>query len=297
MSHLRVSQLNKMFKKQAVFKDADLTLTESGIYGLVAPNGYGKTTLLNMISGLSSYDSGEITIFDQSVKENANKNMSYLQGNHVLYPYLTGLDHLNFISQIHQLPKSRMDQIANIYEISDYLKKKVGKYSLGMKQRLLLAMAMMKEPKLLLLDEPLTGLDPTSTVIVREALLEAERGGATILISSHDLNELDKLTDTVFFIENKQLILETVKKSGKESVHVIINIEQVLLFTEMLNVMKAQWKSEKEGVFQIEVSKGDGSRLIKKFMMQGIDFVHFSVEHEALEELYKKKYTHGGKEQ
>lgn len=127
----------------------------------------------------------------------------------MLYDYLTGLDHLDFIRLAQKLPKSRVDEVIEEMNIADYVKKKVGSYSLGMKQHLLIAMALLNKPKLLILDEPLNGLDPTSVILVRRLLKALAEEGSVVLISSHTLSEIDQLTDNVLFLKDGRLVEST----------------------------------------------------------------------------------------
>jgi ABC-2 type transport system ATP-binding protein len=126
----------------------------------------------------------------------------------VLYEYLTGYDHLQFICDVQGLPKKQLFDTAERIGITSYLNKKVKNYSLGMKQHLLLAMAVVNKPKLMILDEPLNGLDPTSAIRVRELLLALRDEGTTILLSSHNLAEIDRVTSSILFLKKGNLIKE-----------------------------------------------------------------------------------------
>ena len=178
---------------------------------MVGPNGSGKSTLLNIITNLLTADCGNVTVLG---KNNRNpdifKEIAFMQDNSVLYEYLTGYDHLQFIGDVQGISKKQITDTAERIGISGYLNKKVGNYSFGMKQHLLLAMAVLNAPKLLILDEPLNGLDPTSAIRVRELLVELHKAGTTILLSSHNLAEIDQVTSTILFLKNGELIKENI---------------------------------------------------------------------------------------
>lgn len=154
-------------------------------------------------------------------KENTNPAIfheaSFLKDHSVLYEYLNGIDHLHFIAATQKLPKERVEEVIDLLEIRPYVKRKVREYSLGMKQHLLFAMALLNKPKLMIMDEPLNGLDPTSVVRVRKLLKDLVKEGTTILISSHTLAEIDKLTDKIYFLKDGTILEDPYKGESMSS--------------------------------------------------------------------------------
>lgn len=219
---LNINELTFEYGEKKVFEEANLIIEEAGIYGLIGPNGSGKTTLLQLIVGLLPHNKGQIELFGRS--EVYAKEVSFVQDNSVLYPYLSGYEHLSFICEQQGIDKQDIQQIAEQLEMTAYLKDKTKTYSLGMKQRLLLAMGLIKKSKILLLDEPLNGLDPTSTILVREALLQSAKTGGTILVSSHNLAEIDRITDQIFFIRDQQIIYEQLNELNEN--HLVVQVSQ-----------------------------------------------------------------------
>lgn len=206
---LSVDDIHKTYGQEQVLKGISFAIETPQILALVGPNGSGKSTLLNIITNLLTANRGEVSILGKSNKDpNIFKDISFMQDNTVLYDYLTGYDHLQFIGDVQGLSKQQLLNTAERIGISSYLNKKVKNYSLGMKQHLLLAMAVVNEPKLLILDEPLNGLDPTSAIRVRELLLELFEQGTTILLSSHNLAEIDRVTSKILFLKSGLLIQE-----------------------------------------------------------------------------------------
>ncbi|MFM1539471.1 ABC transporter ATP-binding protein [Helcococcus bovis] len=209
MSILKLENVTKKFGKQEVLKGINMHIENPGIYAVIGPNGAGKSTLFNVISNLLKPNSGEIEVVG---KKNTNSDIffevSFLKDNRVLYDYLTGYDHLAFIKTAQKLSKERIDEVVEKLQIAHYMNKKTGDYSLGMKQHLLIAMAMMNKPKLMILDEPLNGLDPTSVIKVRHLLKELVESGTAILISSHTLSEIDLLTDQIMFLKDGRIVEE-----------------------------------------------------------------------------------------
>lgn len=209
MDIITVSNLTKYYGKHLVLDHVSFKINQTEIIAIVGPNGSGKSTLLNTITNLIKPTGGTVTIFGKAhTNPDVFKEIAFMQDHSVLYDYLTGYDHLQFIADVQSLSKERIIETAKLIGNDSYLHKKVKHYSLGMKQHLLLAMAIINKPKLLILDEPLNGLDPTSAIMVRELLLHLHQQGTTILLSSHNLGEIDRITTKILFLKNGKLISE-----------------------------------------------------------------------------------------
>ena len=223
---LSVKDIHKSYGKEKVLRGITFEIKEPQIIALIGPNGSGKSTLLNIITNLLAADRGEVTILNKTNKDpNVFREISYMQDNSVLYDYLTGYDHLQFIGDVQGIPKEQIIKTAERVGMAGYLNKKVKNYSLGMKQHLLLTMAIVNDPKLLILDEPLNGLDPTSAIRVRELLLALYESGTTILLSSHNLGEIDRLTSKILFLKDGSLIKEDI--SEYEQIHYELVVDDV----------------------------------------------------------------------
>lgn len=287
-SILTIRQLRKHFGHKVIFDGASLEIASPGVYGLVAPNGYGKTTLLNIIAGLTGF-SGEVSIFGKPADQVSSRDFAYLQNNQVLYDYLTGYDHLLFLCKLHHLDKQKIHEMAVRFDMTDYLHKKTGKYSQGMKQRLLLAIALIKEPTFILMDEPLTGLDPTSTLILRETLLELAEQGTTMLISSHDLNELDKVTDQIFFIDDQQIQYSRINAEENQYIQLVVPMalaDQALAVFEQTGVVVT---ARRENEFTLLKPEGEVD-LLGLLTKNDIRVDSYQTRRTGSETLYKEKY-------
>ena len=207
-----VTNLKKNYKNQEVLKGIDIQVETPQILALVGPNGAGKTTLMNCMMNLLPFNEGHITFLGKKHTDTSMfYDVSYMQDNRILYGDLTAHDHLAFICDIQKIPKTNIYAVAGRVGMESYLQKRVRSFSLGMKQHLLLAMAIINEPKVLLMDEPINGLDPTSAINMRNILLELHAEGTTILISSHNLDEIDRLTNTIYFMKNGNLLKESLE--------------------------------------------------------------------------------------
>ncbi|SET83190.1 ABC-2 type transport system ATP-binding protein [Oceanobacillus limi] len=223
-----IDNLKKRYKKEWVLKGINIKVEAPQIIALVGPNGSGKTTLLNCMTHLLDFNEGTVELIGKKHTDpSIFKEVSYLQDNRILYGNLTGFDHLKFICSVQKIPDVNIKKVAERVGMYEYLKKRVRNYSLGMKQHLLLAMSIINEPKLLLLDEPLTGLDPTSAITMRNILLELYQEGTTILLSSHNLDEIDRLTNTIYFMKDGSILKESLLKlNTKQYIATLNNVDK-----------------------------------------------------------------------
>ena len=213
MSVLKVQNLTKTYGKHKVLDDVSLEIQPGTLVALVGPNGSGKTTFLNAIANIINVNGGTVEILGRSNKDvSIYHKYSYMIDNTVLYGYLTGLDHLKFVCETRKLSKDKLKNAVETVGITRFITKKVKEYSLGMKQQLLFAMAILNEPEFLVLDEPFNGLDPTTIIKVRKILLALKEGGTTVFLSSHNLAEVDQMTSHIVFIKDGKLIEEDISQ-------------------------------------------------------------------------------------
>lgn len=232
---LSIEHLTKSYKDNIVLDDISFSISEPSIIGLVAPNGSGKTTLFDVITNIQKADNGIIQAFGVSnTLEMFFRKMSYMQDNKVLYPELSALDHLTYVAGCHRLKQEVVTNLVDKLHMSHYLKMKTKNYSLGMKQTLLLGMAVINQPKLLLLDEPINGLDVTACNVFRDIINELHEAGSTIIISSHNLEEIEKLTSKVLFLKDGVLlsgddeeIIQKIEETPAEYVVILDSTEKL----------------------------------------------------------------------
>ena len=188
---LECKNLYKEINDKEILTNINLKLEEKDILGLIGPNGSGKTTTIKTILSLQKITKGEIFIDNHNIKtdyKNAISQVGAIIENPDLYTYLTGLENLLIPATIYNINKERIEEVINLVGLSQRINDKVSKYSLGMKQRLGIAQAIIHKPKLLILDEPTNGLDPEGIKELRSLLLKLkEQENMTILISSHNL--------------------------------------------------------------------------------------------------------------
>lgn len=209
--YLSVKNLHKYFGKRHVIDDLSFDLYSGEILGFLGPNGAGKSTTIKMIMGFLSVDHGQITILGKDHQAEYEEAMASIGGiveNPEMYFNLTGRLNLEMYRRLHPgVPKSRVDEVIKLLHMEKRADEKVKRYSLGMKQRMCIAQALLHEPKVLILDEPTNGLDPAGIHELRDLLIDlAHRQGMAVLISSHQLPEIQKICDRVMIIDRGRLI-------------------------------------------------------------------------------------------
>ncbi len=207
---LKVKNLTKKFNDRVAVNNLTLEISEGEIFGFLGPNGAGKTTAIRMITGLAKMDSGEVYICGKSIKtefEKAIVNVGGIIENPEMYKNFSGLDNLKYYASLYNdISKERIMNIVELVELKDRIKDKVKTYSLGMKQRLGIAQALLHYPKLLILDEPTNGLDPKGIIDLRRFLKKiSQKDKMAILISSHNLSEMELLCDKIGIINHGKL--------------------------------------------------------------------------------------------
>lgn len=210
---IKTISLTKQYGKKTVVKDLDLNVTKGSIYGFLGPNGAGKSTTMKMILGLAKPTKGSIEVLGKALNQDNRlsilKNTGSLIESPAYYGHLNGRENLQLICMLKQIQEKEIDRVLKIVHMENQQTKKVSQYSLGMKQRLGLAAALLGNPKLLLLDEPTNGLDPAGIQEMRELICTLpENYNMTVLISSHLLSEIDQMATHVGIIDKGELIFQ-----------------------------------------------------------------------------------------
>ncbi|MBP5165411.1 MAG: ABC transporter ATP-binding protein [Lachnospiraceae bacterium] len=210
---LEIKNLTKKYGDKVAVYNLSLSLESGKICAFIGKNGAGKTTTLKCCVGMLSFEQGEITINGISVKNDpiaVKRNIAYIPDNPDIYEFMTGIGYLNFIADIFGLSKEvreeRIRRIADTFDLTADLAQNVSAYSHGMKQKLVIISALIHEPKLLLMDEPFVGLDPTAAFHLKEEMHALCAKGGAILYSTHVLEVAQKLCDSVVIIKDGKLV-------------------------------------------------------------------------------------------
>lgn len=225
---LQTTDLCKSFVKQKAVDKISLSVQESSIYGLLGPNGAGKSTILKMLTGMLRPTSGKIE-FDGHPWKRADLNkIGALIENPPIYENLTAWENLKVRTTIFGLPDTRITEVLKIVDLTDTGEKKSGQFSMGMKQRLGIAIALVNHPKLLILDEPTNGLDPIGIQELRELIKSLPSQGITIILSSHILSEVQQIVDHIGIITNGKLGYQDAISPGQ-------NLEEIFMQVAAMN--------------------------------------------------------------
>ena len=219
---LKVEGLSKSFKKRRIVDNVSFEAKAGEILGFLGANGAGKTTTIRMITGLISADSGTVIIDGHNIKSNFEKamdNVGAIVEIPFLYEYMTGMENIKLFAKLYKASEEWVNEAIKVSGLKDRLNDKVKEYSLGMKQRIGLAVALMKQPKLLILDEPTNGLDPMGIKDLREFLKDLSHNkNISVVVSSHILMEMEQLCDRVVIIsDGKVICTKTMDEINKES--------------------------------------------------------------------------------
>lgn len=213
---VEIKNLEKSFKKQPVLKNISLSIPENCVYGLLGPNGAGKSTLLKMITGLMRPDSGQIVFQGHPWSRKDLKKIGGLIETPPIYENLSAWENLKIRALMLGETEDRIREVLKIVDLTDTGKKPSGKFSLGMKQRLGIAMALLGHPKLLILDEPVNGLDPLGIQELRHLIRSFPDQGITVVVSSHILSEIQLTADYIGIMANGRLGYEGIVDESQD---------------------------------------------------------------------------------
>ena len=292
MKVLEVKNINKFFGKKQILKDINFDIEEGEILGFVGPNGSGKTTTIKIILGLQKASSGEVYINGKNVKENFENaiiKVGAIVESPDMYMYLSGLDNLKLVANYYNISHDKIDSIVEFVGLKDRIKDTVSKYSLGMRQRLGIAQAILNKPNLLIVDEPTNGLDPSGIIEFRKMLKElAKKEKMSIFISSHNLAEIENICDKVLLINEGEIVSLDVlhEKNDKDKYKLELNSTKKLENKENIEIID-------ENFINYYGEKEDISKFIEFLVSKKIKIYSVVKDKESLEDIFIKKT--GGK--
>ena len=255
---LKCENLCKHFGKKQILNNVSLEVKKGDILGFIGPNGAGKTTTIKLILGLQNIDSGTVKINGYDIQKNFEKaieKVGTIVENPDLYMYLSGYENLKLIKNLYKnVDNKRIDEVVKLVKLEQRINDKVSKYSLGMRQRLGIAQALLNRPNLLILDEPTNGLDPEGIKELRDLIKDlAKKENMAIVISSHNLAELESFCNKVTIIKNGKIVetssINEVKKVEQSYIIELDNLEGIE------EVLKASIEKINETTFKLNANK------------------------------------------
>lgn len=285
---VKIYHLSKSYGEQLVLDDISFEIFEGEIIGFIGPNGAGKSTLMKCICNLIKMDSGKVTICGKDLIENRSEALllqSSLIENPGLFPTMTGLQNLKLFASLKDVSKERLQEMIEYTRLGKQINKKVSAYSMGMKQRLALAIALLSEPRFLMLDEPMNGLDPTGVFELREELRNmVDKYNMALLISSHQLNEIEKIADRIIYIDGGH-IKEVEKKVSELKYQLKLDkeLKDVKIYHNCMQVDTLVYSF----IFKDELEL---SNTLQSILEQNINILDLNKVVEDLEDEYSKIY-------
>lgn len=294
MMTLKIEHVTKRFGDFTAVDDLSLTVGEGTMHGFLGANGAGKTTTFRMILGLLNANEGQITWNNQAISYATSPEIGYLPEERGLYPKMKVEEQLVFLGQLRGMKKNEAKRALTEWlermEISHYLTKKVEELSKGNQQKIQVIASLMHNPKLLILDEPFSGLDPVNVEMLKNAILEFRRNGATILFSSHRMDHVEELCEQLSIVHHgKQIVngtLRDVKRSfGKQNVRIHSDYDLSLL--NQVSGVESVHKSVEGSVYQV-TSEETANVLLTEALKSG-PIRHFAIEEPSLQDIFIEK--------
>lgn len=290
---LEVNNISKSYGKKKILKDVSFSLCEGEILGFIGPNGAGKTTTIKLILGLQSIDSGNVKINGYDVKKDfvkAISNVGAIVENPDLYMYLSGRKNLEMVASYYKnVSKKRINDVIDLVGLNNRIDDKVSKYSLGMRQRLGIAAALINSPSLLILDEPTNGLDPEGIKELRNLLQKlAKVEGIGVLISSHNLAELESFCTDICIIKNGEIVSTDTIKNIKvgASTSYILDISKT---TGIKSLLEKNDEILDSNTIMVYRDRDGIAKLVNELVQKGILIYEVKLNEMTLEEAFLEK--------
>ena len=294
MEILKCDNLKKKIKDKTIVENISFSIHSGDVIGLLGPNGAGKTTIIKLILGLSKLTEGKVFIRGYDIEKDFVKaidKVGAIVETPDSYMYLSGYDNLKIAANNYKnISKERIDEVVKLVGLDKRIKDKVSTYSLGMRQRLGIAEAIINNPEFLILDEPTNGLDIEGIIEVRELIQNLSKKGIAILISSHNLNEIDKLCNRIIIIKNGKLVSDDTIDNFKFPSTVNSHILELDKLDDLENLdLGYSFDIINKTTVRIHVSKENLSEVLQKLIENSYQIYSVKEESFSSEEAFIKK--------
>lgn len=285
---LSISKLTKHFGRLKAVNNLNLEVQRGQVFGMLGPNGSGKTTTLGMLMGVVNPTSGSHTWFGKPPTHHVRKRIGAVLEHPIFYPYLSGQKNLELNAMVKQCPPDNIPNVLDLVELAGRKDDKYKTYSLGMKQRLAIASALLNNPTVLILDEPTNGLDPMGIAEIRELIRKIAADGKTIILASHLLDEVQKVCTHFCVLKKGDLIYAGPVEAageGAETVEVYADIDN---FDQLLRGFAGAFAINREnGTYHVAMRQGFNSKDLNKFLFEkGIVASHLVTQKKSLEKQF-----------
>lgn len=297
MAVVELDNVSKFYEEKVAVQDLSLQIQPGAMFGLLGPNGAGKTSSIRMMIGITLPDQGKVNLFDKPFDRSSLQRVGYLPEERGLYKKMKVLDQLVFMGQLHGLDSTTANKRAQSWcrklEIDQVIEKKTEELSKGMQQKIQFIAALLHEPDLIIMDEPFSGLDPVNATLLQDTLLELKDAGKAILFSTHRMDQVEKLCDSICLIDGGRAVLSGRVREIKQQYprdHIVMEFEGDSSFLQTPDVAEAKVYS---GHAEIRLHDGaDPQRLLAAAVTKARIF-RFELMEPSLEEIFIQ--TVGGK--
>ena len=295
---IQTRDLSRSFGAREVVSNLNLNVPEKVVYGFLGPNGAGKTTTIRMLLGLIHPTSGSVHLFGQRIKAgdwHHLQQVGSLVESPSPYPNLTGRENLEVVRRMLELPKANIDRVLSIVKLSNHADRLVRQYSLGMQQRLAIALSLLNQPRLLILDEPTNGLDPSGIHEIRDFIRDMpEKEGITVFLSSHLLSEVELMASHVGIIQAGKLCFQGSLRELQENWRPIVRIEvrQVEEAKAVLRGLGLQARMQDHMLEIKDVPDEDVPEIHRALVAHGVALKQFYLHKMKLEEMFLEITNH-----
>jgi ABC-type multidrug transport system ATPase subunit len=285
---VEVSGLTKRYGKHLAVDGVDLSVRRGEVYGFLGPNGAGKTTTLRILTGLITPSSGTVSVLGGQPGDSAVlARTGSLIESPALYPYLSGRDNLRVLARYASVPKARVEEVLELVDLADRAGDRFSTYSLGMKQRLGVAAALLKEPDLVILDEPTNGLDPAGMRDMRELVRNLGTDGRTVVLSSHLLGEVQQICDRVGIISEGRMVAERTVGELRGQHELVIAADPVDDARRRLkDLLGTEAVRTEDHTLRVQVERESVAKINRMLVEAGIAVTELRTAERALEDVF-----------
>lgn len=296
---IELRNINKVFGSNKASDNVSLNIEAGSIYGLLGPNGAGKTTLIRMITTISKPDSGEVLYSGRPLSENDAMMMGYMPEERGLYKKMNVMSQLLFFAEIKGMRKTEAQEAAKYWlkrlDIESWANKKLEELSKGMAQKVQFICTIIHNPKLIILDEPFSGFDPVNADLVKDLILELNKKGATILFSTHRMDNVEELCDNLCIINNGKVVLDgnagALRRSQFDNTYDIGFLNEIEVSKIPFELVEFNQTNDGRSIYRFKLNgPADCTELLTKAMLCG-QVIHFAENLPTIHDIFVKTVT------